>query len=362
MKILVISNMYPDNKFPFYGTFVKNFCEQLKEINIKYDLAVMNKSNSKIDKIIKYILFFLETFFKITFKKYEIIYVHYASISSIPVLFARKFKKNLIIYTNVHGSDVVPENKKQEKNHKNTEKILKVSNRIIVPSLYFKNLVIEKYNINPSEIFVYPSGGINPQIFYPLSNSKDDLKKSLGLSLEKKYIGFVSRISKDKGWDTFCKAMELFFKENKEYEAIIVGSGSESKELQILLKKLKISERVVLHPALSQKELNIIYNVIDCLVFSSRREGESLGLIPLEAMAAGTCVIVNNFAAPGEYIIDGFNGFKFDSTYQNLFEKLSSLCGMSDSSREKIISNAQLTIQNYYSTNCCCLLKEVIEK
>ena len=60
-KILVVSNMYPNNKYPSYGVFVKNFCDQLTELNIHYDISALTKTQNKALKIIKYIYFYIRT-------------------------------------------------------------------------------------------------------------------------------------------------------------------------------------------------------------------------------------------------------------------------------------------------------------
>ena len=110
MKILIVSNMYPSNKYPAYGTFVRNFCEQLTELGINYDLSVMHKSANKVSKIWRYFYFYVKTLIKCLNGEYDIIYVHYASHSSIPVIIAKKLNRKLKVYTNGHGSDIVPEN------------------------------------------------------------------------------------------------------------------------------------------------------------------------------------------------------------------------------------------------------------
>lgn len=86
-----------------------------------------------------YIKFYLEIVIKLLCYKYEIVYIHYPSHSCLPILLVSKIKK-IKIYTNVHGSDVVPQTTTQNKMLKYTKKIIKKSARIIVPSLYFKNL------------------------------------------------------------------------------------------------------------------------------------------------------------------------------------------------------------------------------
>ncbi|HFU4087139.1 TPA: GlcNAc transferase, partial [Streptococcus suis] len=109
MKVLIISNMYPDDKNPSYGVFVEKFCNQLEKIGLSYNLSVMYKANSRISKIKNYIFFYFDALIRILFSKYDLIYVHYASHSSIPVLIAKPFIRSKV-YVNVHGSDIFPEN------------------------------------------------------------------------------------------------------------------------------------------------------------------------------------------------------------------------------------------------------------
>ena len=78
-KILVVSNMYPDSKHPNFGVFVENFCKQLDEGDISYDLSVLYKQDSKISKILHYGLFLMKTLWKCLTGNYRYIYIHYLS-------------------------------------------------------------------------------------------------------------------------------------------------------------------------------------------------------------------------------------------------------------------------------------------
>lgn len=362
MKILVVSNMYPSKNFPSYGTFVKNFCSQLELLNIQYDLSVMYKTNLRIGKLFLYILFYVKTLFLVLYKKYDIVYIHYASHSALPVLLAKKIKRNLIIFTNLHGSDVVPENKKQEKMQKYTEQIVDISKKVIVPSEYFKNYVIKKYKLNPKKVFVYPSGGLNKSIFFKVDKSRgQEILNKYNLEENIKYIAFVSRITKDKGWDTYCLALKMLKNKNYNIKGLIVGDGNEKKELLEMISRLELNKNVILLPSLSQEELNEIYNCVDCLVFPSRREGESLGLIPLEAMAAETLVIVNDYAAPANYIKSNYNGLKFKvNSYEDLCKKIIQSLNMENEEKIKIITNAKKTVSEFFVENVIKKLEKII--
>ena len=299
MKIVVISNMYPDEKHPSYGVFVKNFCNILDNIGIEHKNYVMLKSDSKVRKIVGYIKFYIGTAFALLFEKYDLIYVHYASHSSIPVLMAHVFRKKPI-YTNVHGSDVVPENASQERMQRYTRKILSISNRIVVPSEYFKEVVSSKYGIDRGRIFVSPSGGISGKVFF---KEKD---KSFDQNVK---LGYVGRISHKKGWNTLLDACS---KLTIPYQLIVVGNGPEYVLMRKKAVQLGIDNRISWMDLLPQDELRNIYNRMDVFIFPSEREGESLGLVGLEAMACGTPVIASEVAAMKEYVINGVNGYTFE--------------------------------------------------
>lgn len=309
MNVLVVSNMYPDKKHPSYGVFIKKFVEQLEKLNTKYDLSVMKQKDCKIKKVINYIIFYGKTFFKCLFNNYDIVYIHYASHSSIPVLWALNFKK-FRVYTNVHGSDVVPVNKNQEKFQKYTEKILKISEKIIVPSVYFENLVSKKYHIPKGKLFIYPSGGININIFKPFPAEKiKELKIKYHINNEYSTFCFASRMIASKGWKTFIKAINEVYHKRLKFNILMIGSGPDDIECDMLIKEYNLEKIIKRFPLLPQNELAEIYNVSDAFIFPT--EGESLGLVGLEAMGCGVPVIGSNATALKYYIQDGINGYKF---------------------------------------------------
>lgn len=360
MKILVVSNMYPNEEYPFYGVFVERFCHEIKKIDIQYNLAVMYKKNRKYVKIFSYLIFYLKTFLCSLFGKYDLIYVHYASHSSIPVLCANKIKR-LCIYTNVHGSDVVPENTKQQKMQKYTTAILKKSERIIVPSEYFRKYVSEKYKLDYSKIYVFPSAGVDANIFFPHSKKMrlEEIEK-FGFSKNKIRIGYIGRISAKKGWDTYVKMASLLSKTRDNIQFIMVGSGNEDEKLDTLIDELELKSEIIRLGLKPPSELAQIYNCLDLFIFPTEREGESLGLVALEAMACGVPVIASNYAAPRYYVKDGVNGFKFElGNVENLAFTVCNFIDLPNNIKEKICKNAHNTGSQYYSNNILDRLKNL---
>lgn len=310
MKMLLISNMYPSSKYPNYGVFVKNFEEHIAEENIDVEKIVLRKTTYISIKIIKYIIFYLKIFFKCIKNEYNIIYIHYASHSAIPIILANKFKK-LKIYVNVHGTDVLPINSKQEKFQKYVSKLLEISSCIIVPSNYYKKIVENKYLLN-KEIFISPSGGISQDKFYYIDN-KIKLKNELNINNNLQMItGYIGRIDPKKGWDIYIDAINKLQKEGKFENklAIIVGSGSCIDDMKDRISKYNLNKYILHYDFLPQDKLVTIYNVIDVLCFPSY--SESLGLVGLEAMACGVPVIASDIEALTEYVEEGVTGYLFE--------------------------------------------------
>lgn len=361
MKILVISNMYPDIKHPSYGVFVKNFCDELQMINVDYRLSVMRKSDNFIGKVIRYLKFYVGTFFKCLFGDYDIYYVHYASHSAIPVLMANQIRKQQI-YTNVHGSDVVPENNKQRKMQRFTKKLLGVSKKIIVPSVYFEKLVEQKYDIPHEKIEVFPSAGVDQNIFHTFNNEEiERIRCRYNIDSQKLVFGMAGRITTQKGWDTFLEAIKRNEENAQKAQFLIIGDGDESDKLEATIEKLDLNNKVIfIRNLIPQRELALFFAMIDWFVFPTRREGESLGLVAIEAMACGTPVIANDFAAPKYYIKDGINGYKF-SNVEQLSQIIKNVIENNDKGLE-FEDEVRMTVENFTQKNIIPILEKILLK
>lgn len=314
-KILLVSNMYPSKGFPSYGVFVKNFCDQLSSVGVDFDTSVLTKTANPAVKALKYALFYGKTFFRCWLGSYPLVYIHYPSFSAAPVNLARKLRKFEIV-TNVHGTDVVPLKREHEEMLHNTETAVRNSRLVVVPSLYYKKLVTERYGLPEERVFVYPSGGIDERVFHAFDESSIRRKKAeLGIEEADFVIGFVGRITRAKGWDVFLDALEQSGAAMTEKcRVILVGSGEDDELLEKRIAGLPedLREKILRFPLLDQRELAGIYNVLDVFVFPTMSASESLGLVAIEAMACGVPVLASDYAAPAYYVEDGVNGYKFE--------------------------------------------------
>lgn len=349
MKLLLLSNMFPNNENPTYGTFVKSSYDQLKNIYPIVDKIVMTKKNaSMIDKFRDYWRFYKKAVNQIKKKEYDLIYIHYISHTSIPLLFV---KKKFKIVSNVHGSDILPKRQVQKFLIPVVKKILKKSDLVVVPSEYFKKIVEYDYKVECSKIFVSPSGGINSTVFFPPKEKK--------INNRKLKIGFASRIEPEKGWETYLEAIALL--NDGEFSFSIVGSGSDKKKLDQLIKDKQLNEKIEIQNSLPQSQLREYFSDLDCFIFPSKNE--SLGLIGLEAMACGCAVIGANNEGITSYLENRYNGFIFEMGNSNdLADKIIDYSLLTIDEKKEMSQNAIKTARKYDSLTVEKLLDNRLER
>lgn len=335
MRILMIANMYPDETNKTYGIFVKNFYDHMKKYGFIIELSVKNKTvGGSIQKLLEYVRFITSTVKSLYKKKYDIIYVHYISHSTIPLLFFRK-KKTIIL--NAHGTDVLPVSKIQKLLKPIVYINLRRADLIIAPSKYYRDVISDEYNVSKDNIFVSPSGGVDLSKFQYLNKRSSNKKIK---------IGFVSRIESSKNWLKFCEIIR--FLDSDLFDFYIVGSGNDDDKLKEYLSVNKLERYVKRKPTLDQKQLNVFLNKLDLLIFPSKQE--SLGLIGIEAMACGCFVIGSDIGGIKSYLVDGYNGFLFDlDKPEDLLDHINEYLHLSHREVEDIRNNAINTALKYDS-------------
>lgn len=149
-----------------------------------------------------------------------------------------------------------------------------------------------------------PEGKITV-IHNPLDLKTIDQRKREGIKVQKPYILFVGRLSREKNLPLLIEAYHRI-RDKWDVDLLIVGKGDEEGRLRDLVKRVGIAERVffegyVLNPYPYMHRAQL-------LVLPSDYEGFSCVL--LEAMACGTPVVSTLCPhGPDEIIRDGVNGF-----------------------------------------------------
>lgn len=355
-RILLVSNMYPTRRNKHYGSFVKNVYNLLVINNIIVDKITIDKYHNKIMKLLSYIKLHSLTILYGIFNHYDYIYVHFISHSSTGAVIVKKIKPNIKLVLNAHGNDIVPDIKIDEKNVIRSKKYLRYADTVVVPSNYFKNVLIKEYKVNKDIIFIYPSGGVDTNMFIPID--KKEAKKQAWLDEKTKYIGYISRIENNKGYDTFIKMINEL--KNEKYKFIILGKGDEEPNMLELIRKYKIEDKITRLDMIPQKDLVYVYNSLELFIFPTYRKSESLGLVGLEAMSCKVPVIAANNYGPTDYIEDNINGFYFKpKDYKDLAKRVKEVLKKKDIN--KILDNARKTAIKYDINNTKNRILEVFK-
>lgn len=297
--------MYPSIKNPSYGIFVKNIVEALKNLGIEFSKlsVIRGKSSNPIQKLYKYFIYYLGISFHYLFGKYDVIYVHFLSHNT-PILYIliKIFGKRKKLVINVHGSDIIKS--KGKKIDVYNVKILEYADKVVVPSSYFQDLMLNQYPKTTENLYyISPSGGIDPTIFYP-SENPTPIK-------EIPILGFVSRIDARKGWDIFLKALKILKEKEIDFKAVFAGSGAQEENFKKMVSDFDLTNQVNFLGVVKQEELVKVYQSMDLFIFPTIREAESLGLVGLEAMACKVPVIGSKISGLQTYLVDAENGYFF---------------------------------------------------
>jgi len=356
MRIFLISNMYPSNEDPLFGVFIKNFMSSFQSLGVNFTKTALikGKTATPLKKLGRYLKYYTTVINAYLSKEYDLIYVHYISHNApILSLVIFLFGKKAPIVINVHGSDII-----KTKNSVFSPFIaycLKRIDCLVVPSSYFKTVVLEIYPFFETEkIEISPSGGINFDVFYPTHQVLEEDRVF--------NFGLVSRIDHNKGWDDFLLALYSLKQKGYQFKASIAGQGKEELKLVDDIIKLGLGDNVTYLGLIDQNNLIDLYNNVDVLVFPTKLK-EGLGLVGLEAMACSTPVIASNSSGPATYVKDGVNGFLFEpGNIDDLSCKLVKIMVLDKDKLALLKENAHLEACNYESNLVVTKLYDRLKK
>lgn len=183
--------------------------------------------------------------------------------------------------------------------------------------------------------------GVDIDRFTPTTSTenKDQWKLKMGLDPQKKVIGYVGRISKEKNTLTFLEAFKKLPHQDK-YILLIVGDGARE-------------QRIPFEQTPNCMITGFVSNVQDYLkamdIFVMPSLTETTSLATLEAMASGLPVVATKVGFIENYITKGYNGVFFPQNSAALLAtKLEKLI-QNKEIRAKLGSNARKTMAYSFS-------------
>jgi phosphatidylinositol alpha-1,6-mannosyltransferase len=182
--------------------------------------------------------------------------------------------------------------------------------------------------------------GVNVNEFSPANAVVgNQLRADLGW-VDRPVIVCVSRLMARKGQDELIRALPEVHRTSPRASLIIVGEGPYRKDLDSLIKKLRLEEFVHLTGKVSQTDLSKWYAAGDIFAMPCRtRVGgwdvEGLGIVFLEGSATGLPVIVGDSGGAIDAVLDGETGFLVDGNNTGeIAERISFLISNPDAAKQ----------------------------
>lgn len=353
--VLLVTNLYPDSVDPAKGVFVRNTVRLLRALGVTVRTIALPNRRTLGARLASYLSFYLRTFWTALTSHYDVVYVHYVSHSTLPVLMARALGRRRPLVTHVHGSDVLAEHGASAV-WARLKRVLSAaamdgSSRIVVPSPYFRDVLSSRYGINPERIVESPSGGIDTEVFQPMDTTCT-WQKDADI-----HLAFVSRLIPEKGVSEYLQVVEALVARGITVCATLVGDGPLRSSVEDEARRLGVRHI----PAVEQPDLAAIMSHADLFVFPSTRAAESLGLVGLESMATGTPVVAYAGAGAATYVETGKNGFLVPpGEWHQIVDSILRYHAMERNERGAMMENARATAQRYDSSEVGSHLKSVL--
>ncbi|MFH1637526.1 MAG: glycosyltransferase family 4 protein [Candidatus Woesearchaeota archaeon] len=164
---------------------------------------------------------------------------------------------------------------------------MNAADKVIAVSHYTKNIIVEKYGIDPEKISV-------------VHNAVEAEEHPQNFIIEKKdkVVLFLGRITIQKGPEYFIYAAKRILEKMPDVKFIMAGSGDMLPRMIELAAELGISDKVFFTGAVRGPEVDKLYRMADVFVMPS--VSEPFGITPLESMIRDTPVVISKQSGVSE--------------------------------------------------------------
>ena len=170
------------------------------------------------------------------------------------------------------------------------KKGMEVADQIITVSHLTRNIVIERYGINPDKVVTVHNGVEN--------TNQQNIEQNKGFP--EKLVTFLGRITFQKGPDYFVEAANMVLKKDPNVRFVMAGSGDMLYKMIRRVGQLGISNRFQFAGFLKGDDVDRLFSISDVYVMPS--VSEPFGISPLEAMRSSVPVIISKQSGVSEVL------------------------------------------------------------
>ncbi len=171
---------------------------------------------------------------------------------------------------------------------------MEMADRVIAVSHRTKNMVIERYGIDPSKILVVHNG-VEQTKPVPYDKEARPFQKD-------KIVLFLGRITMQKGPEYFIEAAKIVAEKIPNVRFVMAGSGDMTKKMIEKMASLRLMDRFHFTGFLREAEREKMFAMSDLYIMPS--VSEPFGITPLEAMKYGMPIIISKQSGLSEVLED----------------------------------------------------------
>ncbi len=341
MKILFLTNAYPDFDSSYRGNFVKGMASRLQKNGFRVTVVtpkiykgshyVEEKEGIKVYRfpffaggkllieyekipylkmIIYYISGFLTTIYALMKHHCHLIHAHWAIPTGLIGIFASALLQRPLVVT-IHGSDFRMAMDGPSLLRKVFFFVCKKAQYITCVSEVQKR-ELERRDIGGQGISVFPMCANEDFLEVGRRRRSVSDKRTLTI-LSNRNLLPIYNVS------LLIRAIPIVLQEEPNTKFFIAGDGPERDSLEKEAKKLNINSSIQFLGRVPHEEMPNLLTQADIYVSTSLYDGTSVSL--LEAMASGTFPIVTDIPSNQEWIHDGENGFLISSESETLLAR-----------------------------------------
>jgi len=178
-------------------------------------------------------------------------------------------------------------------------------------------------------------------------DKKEQLQKDYGIKDGDFIIGIVGRIEEPKGQYLLIDAIKKLKGKGIDIKGLVIGHAMDElylKKLQDEVSRDNLNENIVFTGFTNEAQAHM--KLCDVIVLATHKE--TFGLVLIEAMQCGICVIGSNDGGPLEIIDDGQSGLLFESKNSDSLAEKIELLYMDKELKEKLAVSGRKKAQDVF--------------
>lgn len=178
-------------------------------------------------------------------------------------------------------------------------------------------------------------------------DKKEQLQRNYGIKEGDFVVGIVGRIEEPKGQYLLIEAIKKLKEKNIDVKGLIIGHAMDEsylKKLQNEVLRDNLKENIVFTGFTNEVQAHM--QLCDVIVLATHKE--TFGLVLIEAMQCGICVIGSNDGGPLEIIDDGQTGLLFDSRNSDSLAEKIELVYKDKELKDKLAENGRKKAQEVF--------------